>query len=41
MVRDIPRQGGTVRFKTRGTAVMSSASLSNLMYGHLQEEGLI
>ena len=31
----------TVRFKTTGTAVMSSARLSNLIYGHLQEEGPI
>ena len=28
----------TVRFKTTGTVVMSLASLSNLIYGHLQEE---
>jgi hypothetical protein len=34
-------QPDTVRFKMRGTAALSAAGLFYLIYGHLQEEGLI
>jgi len=37
VVWDVPGQPVTVRFKMRGTAVLSASGLSNLMHGHYHE----